>query len=545
MRQLRSRWILFMLALGCRADSHVVGVQHDYPRQVATDTELRAQRESTFEELRAWMSQGNSSSDAALKSRLDRVQSSLGFADGSSVAVAPSTGASVEEPGSELLYIIDRQSSATFTSADIEARRVIVSTKLREIQWLGSLIGYISSNTAVAFAPDGAPPIAASFPASGSQPLSELTRTSPDLAGGKFQCGRQGGYMSAQTVHEVSYSWQYFSASFDRWLTQPQPSQCVAWPEQAVISGGPSGSVPAPYSVDISSTNCTVPNRRWSSSNPDVAVVVVTSRNTLLATFAEGEATITLTCDAQSLRPSSISISVVKNQDCDGGGGGYAELLAARRPAARWVNGIVNFEDGVVHPPSGGGCPGGGGEAPSTPPPPPPPDEHCHWVRDVVIFADGSYLWLSEWYVVCGQEHAARSEGPADGSRPFTVKLRTGGLPIGQAVRVTRTAGTVGGVEILLDVRSASAHELEAALVSAAAVLEWRTAAKGPVSVGRAIASRPIKVSQVGGSARAEALFGALRAASLRGTRNSSLTVRVIGEEYIITESDPHRPGTR
>jgi hypothetical protein len=143
------------------------------------------------------------------------------------------------------------------------------------------------------------------------------------------------------------------------------------------------------------------------------------------------------------------------------------------------------------------GSPGGGGDAPSSD----GSGYDCHWVRDYVIYTDGSWDWLSDWYRECewAELRASQSLGgrvsandlpasriPTAGAKP-TLRVRllgSGPLPNGRLTTVVREAES-GGVPIIgIDTTRGTAADLESALIAAQVLSERPLPARDRASDG-------------------------------------------------------------
>jgi hypothetical protein len=122
------------------------------------------------------------------------------------------------------------------------------------------------------------------------------------------------------------------------------------------------------------------------------------------------------------------------------------------------------------------GSPGGGCGDPSG-----DPGQHCYWARDFIIYADGSWSWLTAWYKECDEYAQLRMSNSAwpslrSGSSflatvspaPLTAPLRlrllgTGSLENGRAIEVRRHPGLDVDAVVRIDLTRATPADLEAA----------------------------------------------------------------------------------
>lgn len=138
------------------------------------------------------------------------------------------------------------------------------------------------------------------------------------------------------------------------------------------------------------------------------------------------------------------------------------------------------------------GTPGGGGGSP----PSEPPGDDCHWARDMIIFADGSWMWLNDWYIECGEENQERASPSrpsvefgktsardhAQGTNLRLSLVGTGPLANGRRIAVYRDPQSSADALIAIDTTRANSADLQTALV-AAAELSSREIRRGPKDV--------------------------------------------------------------
>jgi len=108
-----------------------------------------------------------------------------------------------------------------------------------------------------------------------------------------------------------------------------------------------------------------------------------------------------------------------------------------------------------------GTIPGGGGsddpiDSPST---------NCHWVRDFIVYSDGSWTWISAWYQECeGWATVGAEESGNEPARPVRVRvLAQGRLESARAVEIHRNPAVDVDVVVRIDSTRVTAADLEAA----------------------------------------------------------------------------------
>ncbi len=146
---------------------------------------------------------------------------------------------------------------------------------------------------------------------------------------------------------------------------------------------------------------------------------------------------------------------------------------------------------GEYQPQCASGPPGQPGGGDQTPPPPTGSEPtNCSWVRDYVIYTDGSWEWSSPWYHSCnGDPLLLTPGGPTEIARSMSGGLSSisaakakGGPPMhltlvgtsqarnGQVVTIERNAQKGVDATITVDVSRATAADLEEAFIVAEAL---------------------------------------------------------------------------
>lgn len=174
------------------------------------------------------------------------------------------------------------------------------------------------------------------------------------------------------------------------------------------------------------------------------------------------------------------------------------------------------------------------------------PGGKCLWHRDFIVFADGSWRWLTSWYKSCGDEYelGVAHDGPTDiangiaslsgaknaSSAPMKLTIvGVAGTGSGQITTIERSGKANTDATIVIDLARATAADLEEAFVSAEALtLKVKPKDAGAYGQVNGSPSEAARVAAVEGSRAATHLKALLAAADGHGKSGNPTSIDVI-----------------
>jgi PKD repeat protein len=223
----------------------------------------------------------------------------------------------------------------------------------------------------------------------------------------------------------------------------------------------------------------TIQSEVWTRDNDEVGRDSAKTNPSFTMALQPGTYTLTLTAtnSAKYSASATSQITVVANDECDQTGGGAVTSIGVLAPQhLSGVQGTLAVRSLSVTSTCGEetGSPGSG----SGGPPIEDPGPTCHWVRYYVIYDDFSWDWISGWERECDEtllgggtsaisvrSFTSLSAGQADKFRVQLVGTDT--LQNARAVSIRRERNTGVDVVIGVDLRRATAADLEQALLAA------------------------------------------------------------------------------
>lgn len=275
-----------------------------------------------------------------------------------------------------------------------------------------------------------------------------------------INCEAAAHSVSIVTAHVAGFHVRGWGLNYGH--TQTYGSDECA-PSTFVVTVGLGSAIISKGRTTTATTNC--PFSNFYSTNPFVATVtssgVVTSHN-------NGTTVIASQCLGSS---GTATLTVTLAEDCNVVDT-YATLRMA--PAAALTSpgftAITRSAANSTESPCGQTTtPGsGGGEPPSSPEP--DYSRHCFWSRYYVIYTDGSWEFIGEWFYSCEYASLRMSTPPPSSPKgpPTRVQMiGKGRLSSGRAVQLLRDPTDGTDVFVAVDTTRATAADVELALLAA------------------------------------------------------------------------------
>jgi hypothetical protein len=280
-------------------------------------------------------------------------------------------------------------------------------------------------------------------------------------------------------VAEGSQESQDHSQCFRKYLTVTLSQTSVEIGESATVSVGHLPSGGCALSV--------------TSSNSDV--VSVTDYGSFWAAMGLDSGSVTITANCPDGTSGAATLTVTKPAEtCDDNGGGQAQTACGSQV----------------------GSPGGGGS------PAEPPGDDCHWARDYIIWSDGSWDWLDDWYIECGAAEL-RASSATSGSDSHKLRVRLvakSALGNSRSVTVVRDRDADVAAVIAVDTSRATAADLEQAFLAAQLLASKAAPSSTHVTDGVVVSEATARAKSSNGPAsRAAKYLDSLRTASERDSK--------------------------